>query len=130
MKPSATFDKVGGKWRPGSLAPALRKTHGLQGPIDDAFMDAFLCVRPASAAPPSAVNDFAVGQLDGFAKEFPRWMRGDTRVKNDREVTPLDIQDYNMVVFGTPSTNPMIGRFGFDSDPLDSRFDRCGEPEI
>jgi len=87
-------------------------------------------VRPASAAPPSAVNDFAVGQLDGFAKEFPRWMRGDTRVKNDREVTPLDIQDYNMVVFGTPSTNPMIGRFGFDSDPLDSRFDRCGEPEI
>lgn len=46
MKPSATFDKVGGKWRPGSLAPALRKTHGLQGPIDDAFMDAsFVCGR-------------------------------------------------------------------------------------
>jgi hypothetical protein len=76
MKPSATFDKFGGKWRLGSSAPALRKTHGLQGPIDDAFMDAFLCVRSASAAAPSAVNDFAVGQLDRFAKEFPRWMRG------------------------------------------------------
>jgi hypothetical protein len=73
-------------------------------------MDAFLCVRSASAAAPSAVNDFAVGQLDRFAKEFPRWMRGDIRVKNDREVTPPDVRDYNIVVFGTPSTNPMIGR--------------------
>jgi hypothetical protein len=73
-------------------------------------MDAFLCVRPASAAAPSAVNDFAVGQLDRFAKELPRWMRGDIRVKNDREVTPPDVRDYNIVVFGTPSTNPMIGR--------------------
>jgi hypothetical protein len=37
-------------------------------------------------------------------------MRGDVRVKNDSELTPRDVRDYNVVVFGTPSTNPMIAR--------------------
>jgi hypothetical protein len=110
MKSSATFDKVGGKWRSGVPTAALRKSHGMQGPIDDAFMDAFLCVRPASVAAPSAVNDFALEQLDRFAREFPRWMRGDVRMKNDREVKPADVRDYNIVIFGTSSTNPMIQR--------------------
>src|ERR1019366_6826984 len=44
--------KEAGHWQLGDLAAAtgLRKTHGLQGPIDDAFMDAFLCVTPTGQA--------------------------------------------------------------------------------
>ena len=29
---------------------SLRKRHGLQGPIDDAFMDSFLIVKPTGKA--------------------------------------------------------------------------------
>jgi hypothetical protein len=39
--------KTDGKWAPSSADPGPRKRHGLQGPIDDAFMDGFVFVRPA-----------------------------------------------------------------------------------
>ena len=48
----AYFHKAGTKWetaRSERLA-GLRKAHGLQGPIDDAFMDSFVMVRPTGAA--------------------------------------------------------------------------------
>jgi len=84
------------------------KSHGLQGPIDDAFMESFVCVRPASRTGRSPVHDFALRQLDRFAQEFPRWMRGDIRVKTDRELTAAEIDANHIVVFGTPWTNPLI----------------------
>ena len=50
VTPAATITlrKTGGKWRVdrnGAL-PGLHKVHALQGPIDDAFLDPFLLVRP------------------------------------------------------------------------------------
>jgi hypothetical protein len=36
---------AGGDWA--SYLGTLRKIHGLQGPIDDAFMDSFVFVRPS-----------------------------------------------------------------------------------
>ena len=43
--------KQDGRWAAGPLpGSALRKKHGLQGPIDDAFLDAFLFVRPTGKA--------------------------------------------------------------------------------
>jgi pimeloyl-ACP methyl ester carboxylesterase len=103
---SASFEKVGGLWRAGR-AHGLEKAHGLQGPIDDAFMDAFLCVKPASAGG-GAVNEFALQQLARFAEEFPRYMRGDVPVKTVSEVTPADQRDASIVAFGTPATNSLI----------------------
>ena len=41
-------------WKEGE-DKSLRKRHGLQGPIDDAFLDSFLCVRPTGRA----ANDVA-----------------------------------------------------------------------
>ena len=38
-------------------AAGLRKTHGLQGPIDDAFMDSFVFVRPTGKAFSDALGD-------------------------------------------------------------------------
>lgn len=41
-----TFEKVNGKWAAATAKPAgLRKVHGMQGPIDDAFGDSFIAVR-------------------------------------------------------------------------------------
>ena len=116
-----TFERVNGRWRTARRTTTPGKVHGLQGPIDDAFMDAFLCVRPvgqvhglpsqrAGRGPAPLVNDFALQRLDQFAKEFPRWMRGDIRQKADTAVTATDERAYNIVVFGTPATNPLIAR--------------------
>ncbi len=45
--PSAgVFEKINGKWAKGRTDAGLRKRHGLQGPVDDAFVESFLCVRP------------------------------------------------------------------------------------
>ena len=41
----------------------LRKRHGLQGPIDDAFMDRFVMVRPTGAAFHEKAGHWADGEL-------------------------------------------------------------------
>lgn len=102
---SATFEQVGGLWRL-DHSHGLEKVHGLQGPMDDAFMDAFLCVKPTGTG--GAVNEFAAKQLEQFSKEFPQYMRGDVPVKTVAEVTPADQRDASIVAFGTPATNPLI----------------------
>ena len=45
---TAHFRKEDGKWKVVDKADdgTLAKRHGLQGPIDDAFMDSFLMVKP------------------------------------------------------------------------------------
>jgi hypothetical protein len=98
---SATFEKVDGKWRPAAAPKGLQKIHGLQGPIDDAFMEPFLCVRPNGTASP---------QLDSFANDFSKWLRGDVRSKTVSQVTPADERDFNIVAFGTPSNNALVAR--------------------
>lgn len=88
---------------PGQPQPAsptgLRKVHGLQGPIDDAFMDAFLCVHPAGV-----VDE----RLEKFRREFAKWMRGDVRIKEDRAVTGTDVANHHLILFGDPSSNLLI----------------------
>jgi hypothetical protein len=100
--PAATFEKVTGKWQPAPALKGLSKIHGLQGPIDDAFMEPFLCVRPE--------GDVPVKDLDSFAADFAQWLRGDIRIKTVSQVTPADERDFNIAAFGTPSNNPLVAR--------------------
>ena len=81
------------------MPAGLRKTHGLQGPIDDAFMDSFLCVAPSGASSP---------RLETFRRDFAKWMHGDVRVKTADAVTAADIADHNLILFGDPATNKLI----------------------
>src|SRR5437867_1089515 len=52
---AAHFRKSGARWsidivnNAGSDAPGLHKRHGLQGPVDDAFLDSFIFVTPTGA---------------------------------------------------------------------------------
>jgi hypothetical protein len=103
--------KTNGKWAPATAAPAgLRKVHGLQGPIDDAFMDGFLCVRPTGEPWNRVTQEWAVKTLDVFSANFAKWLRGDVRVKDDRAVTASDIADYNLILFGDPGSNSVMAR--------------------
>jgi dienelactone hydrolase len=90
----SAFEKKDGKWKAARHGKALRKHHGLQGPIDDAFMDSFLCVKPPA----------------GFAREYAKWMRADLRVKDAGAVTREDIAGNNLVLFGDPKSNKLIAK--------------------
>jgi dienelactone hydrolase len=94
-----SFERSEGTWHPVSGWRGLRKRHGLQGPIDDAFLDSFLCVRPGKGEST---------RLNLFLAEFAKWMRGDPRVVDDTAVTASHIRDHHLVLFGDPSTNVMI----------------------
>ena len=102
------FEKADGKWAKAGPIEGLRKIHALQGPIDDAFMESFLCVRPTGTG--TAVTPWSLVVLDRFQKDFSKWLRGDPRVKDDKDVTPSDIASNNLILFGEPWSNRMIAR--------------------
>ena len=106
-----TFDRNDRTWTIARGRPAgLRKVHGLQGPIDDAFMAGFLAVRGTGQPWNQAVHDYAHGRFDTLKAEFAKWVRGDIRVKDDAAVSPEDIAKYNLILFGDPGSNRMIAK--------------------
>lgn len=102
------FARSNGKWAKAGAAQGLRKRHGLQGPIDDAFFESFLCVRPTGQG--TKATEYGLGQLDKLEKDFSKWLRGDPRVKDDRAVTAEDIANHNLILFGDPWSNSVIAR--------------------
>lgn len=97
-------------WTLGRLPDTLRKAHGLQGPIDDAFMDGFVVVRPTGRPMSAALGKWAIEQADYAVSEWVHFFRGEPRVKKDTEVTAADIASYNLVLFGDPSSNAVYKR--------------------
>lgn len=107
-KPS--FEKKEGKWAHARANSGLRKMHGLQGPVDDAFMDAFLSIRPTGTAWNRVTDEWSAKTLETFGWNFAKWLRGDIRVKDDRAVSAGDIADHNLILFGDPGSNSIIAR--------------------
>jgi len=106
------FHKVRGQWAvetPGTDT-RLRKVHGIQGPIDDAFLDSFVCVRPTGTPLSPAATAWASRTLDDFTREFAKYFRGDVRVIDDRDVTEGDISARNLILFGDPGSNSFLAR--------------------
>jgi len=88
----------------------LRKTYALQGPIDDAFLDPFLLVRPTGTPWNAAVNDQALRSLARFEKLWAKYFRGHPFMKDDTEVTAADFEKYHAVLFGDPGSNSWIAK--------------------
>ena len=108
---SAGLVKAAAGWRLGELpAGTLRKLHGLQGPIDDAFMDGIVFVRPSGTPLSPALGKWAAEQADYAVSEWVHFFRGEPRVKRDVEVSPDDIAAHNLVLFGDPSSNAIYKR--------------------
>jgi dienelactone hydrolase len=108
---NAGLVKAGAAWRLGELpSSGLRKRHGLQGPIDDAFMDSFVFVRPTGKAWSEALGRWEAQQADYAISEWVHFFRGEPRVKTDTEVTAADIASHNLVLFGDPSSNAIYKR--------------------
>ena len=105
-----TFDKVNGKWAPASKSTDLRKVHGLQGPIDDAFADSFIAVRGTGQPWNAGAKQYSDKRFGMLQFDFAKWMRGDIRVKDDTAITAADIAGSNLILFGDPGSNSVIAK--------------------
>jgi hypothetical protein len=85
-----------------------QKVTNLQGPIDDAFMGAFLCVRGTRPAWHERTEEYAKGNLERFQQEWSKYFRGTLPVKDDVDVTPEDVAGRHLVLFGDPASNSLI----------------------
>jgi hypothetical protein len=95
----------------------LQKVTGMQGPIDDAFMDSFLCVRGTGTPWHEATNKFAEDNLKRFENEWEKYLRGYLPIKDDIAVTDEEIASRHLILFGDPSSNTLIGQV-LDSLPV------------
>jgi hypothetical protein len=108
----AHFRNVDGKWQAVDSADdgTLRKRHGLQGPIDDAFMDSFLMVKPTGKPLNDKVGAWADKEMNHAIEHWRKQFRGDARVKNDDDVTEADIKEHNLVLWGDPHSNKVLAK--------------------
>lgn len=110
--PEITIEKTGGNWKvvKNGLERGLHKTHALQGPIDDAFLDPFLLVRPTGKPWNDEVNAQALRTMERFTRLWGRFFRGHPFVKDDKDVTADDLKKYHVVLFGDPGSNRLIAK--------------------
>ena len=110
------YRKVDGKWAAGAV-DGLVKRHGLQGPIDDAFMDSFVMVTPTGKPLNEKVGAWVASEQDRAITSWRRFFRGDARVVKDDAVSDTMIAESNLVLWGDPSSNKVLSKIA-DKLPL------------
>ena len=107
---SAHFKKNGTQWAAVDAAAMSGKRHGLQGPIDDAFLDRFVMVTPTGAPVAPGVANWVAAEQKHAITEWRRHFRGEAQVRTDAEVTDADIASSNLVLWGDPGSNRVLAR--------------------
>jgi len=118
LLPGVYFEKSGSHWTLMNYNESLafpknldfRKRHNLQGPIDDAFMQPFVCVRGTGAAWDEAHAAWANWTLERFAGEFDKWFRGKPPIVDDGDVTNEMMLEKNLILFGDPGSNSVLAK--------------------
>jgi len=106
----ASFSFQNKEWRTGGFPVGeLAKKPGLQGPIDDAFMDSFLFVRPTGKPSDPVVHKWVEAEMNHAAAHWRKQFRGLVLIKADTEVTQSDREKHNLILWGDPSSNKIIG---------------------
>lgn len=110
--------KEDGTWKFGPAPVAgLVKRHGLQGPIDDAFMDSFIFVKPSGKCRNELVEAWSKAELERAVEHWRRHFRGHARVKLDSEITDADVAGANLVLWGDDQANGVWAKIA-DKLPL------------
>jgi hypothetical protein len=109
LAPDRHFVKRDGHWKPGN-PEGLVKKHGLQGPVDDAFLSSFVFVRPTGTPLNPKVGAWASSEFDHAVKHWRLQFRGDARVIDDVALTEADIANSNIVLWGDPSSNKVLAK--------------------
>ncbi len=95
----------------------LVKRPMLQGPIDDGFKSRFVVVLPDRVPDGTASDKWTRIEASHFLNRWRSLMRGDAIVRKANEITEKDIQDCNLVLWGTPNTNSLMQKI-LDSKSL------------
>jgi hypothetical protein len=106
------FRKENGKWKlvKSTEVPGLIKKHGLQGPIDDAFVDSFIMVKPTGEPMNAKMGAWAEEGLKHAVEEWHLQFRGEARVKEDQSITAEDMAASNLILWGDPQSNKLLAR--------------------
>ena len=106
------LNKNQGKWIPPTNLQQIlrRKKHNLQGPIDDAFMDAFLFVRPTGKFASDKVAAWTKAEMERAESQWRRQFRGVAPIKDDAAVTDEDMKTKNLILWGDPASNSLIAK--------------------
>ncbi|HEY1190497.1 MAG TPA: prolyl oligopeptidase family serine peptidase [Gemmata sp.] len=103
-------------WRPaeadatGPGANALSKKPGLQGPIDDAFMSAFLVVRPTGKPTNDRAAAWVEKEMKHAVDHWRKQFRGDAPIKKDTDISDADIKNNNLILWGDPTSNVVLAK--------------------
>ena len=81
------------------------KTPARTGPFKSLMRDPFVLVY-------GDANDERAAQE--FAARWKAWADGDALVKNANEITDADKADFNLILFGTRQTNPLLAQIADD----------------
>src|SRR5262249_40597017 len=109
---TAHFLKSSGKWSLGDFdaEPGLHKRHGLQGPVDDAFLSSFIFVRPTGSPAAPGVAAWVKSEQDHAIKEWRRQFRGEAQVRDETQGGDAEIAASNLVLWGDPGSNKVLAR--------------------
>jgi hypothetical protein len=107
----ASFHWDGSEWIGGGFPDStLRKKHGLQGPIDDAFMDRFVFVIPTGQPLNEGTGKWVNSELTRAREHWRRHYRGDAPVVEDTALTDDQIANANLILWGDPTSNRVLAR--------------------
>ncbi|MCM8532986.1 MAG: prolyl oligopeptidase family serine peptidase [Lentisphaeraceae bacterium] len=100
---------VDGNWKiVESFSTELKKTPGLQGPMDDAFNEAFLVVTPSTKSSNPKIQKWIDFELAHFIRRWQEAFRGHVRIKQDSDVTEDDLAKYHIIAWGDFQSNQII----------------------
>jgi pimeloyl-ACP methyl ester carboxylesterase len=92
------------------IPTGLSKHPGLQGPIDDAFLSKFIVVRPTGSPYHPETAKWVDAELKHFVEHWRRHFRGEIVVRDDRSISDEEIAGANLILWGDPSSNVLIGK--------------------
>jgi pimeloyl-ACP methyl ester carboxylesterase len=119
---TAHFHKAAGKWAEGEET-GLRKRHNLQGPIDDAFLDSFIMVKPTGTPLAPGIAPWVANEETRAVHVWRTIFRGEARERDDSAITDADIASSNLILWGDPGSNKILARI---ADKLPVKWTAAG----
>jgi dienelactone hydrolase len=92
----------------------LTKKHGLQGPIDDAFLDSFIFVRPTGKPSNEMMGVWVNTEMNRAIQQWRSQFRGEPVVKDDKDITAADIANNHLILWGDEASNAIYGKIAND----------------
>lgn len=118
FKDAVSFLKKDGKWATEKYQPAaMAKKAGAEGPLTEAFASRHVYVYGTAGNPSEAELKARMETATQAANwsEYRGWFLGRVmffpRIVADKDVKQSDLDDANLILFGTTATNSLIDKF-------------------